>query len=246
MHSRIKILKEKLNEQKVFKSLSKYNYHPRTLDELKEIQIIKGTNEDPDLNDIDVSNLTEVKIFSDWGNKALDFFSKNNFYVDEWNVSRVKDFTACFYNCSKFNSDVSKWDTSNGVEMRSMFLNCISFNNYVNNFDVSNAKTLFSFFNYCKNFNQEVYNFKPQNSISHMFRVCEKFNQDISMWDVSNVKYMEYAFEYTESFKQDLNKWDVSNVVDWRRIFDGSLMEKYPELIPFKFRRKYAMKIRRG
>jgi surface protein len=40
----------------------------------------------------------------------------------------------------------------------------------------------------------------------------DRFNGDISKWDVSNVKDMEYMFCNATTFNQPLNNWNVSNV----------------------------------
>ena len=44
-------------------------------------------------------------------------------------------------------------------------------------------------------------------------------NIDISNWNVSNVKYMEFMFYGYENFDCDLSKWDVSNVEDMYSMF---------------------------
>ena len=44
---------------------------------------------------------------------------------------------------------------------------------------------------------------------------------DISKWDVSNVKYMQFMFDGYENFNCDLSKWDVSNVTDMSFMFDN-------------------------
>ena len=49
-----------------------------------------------------------------------------------------------------------------------------------------------------------------------------KFNQDISKWDVSNVRDMSSMFEYAKKFKQNLTNWDVSNVTYIEKIFKDS------------------------
>ena len=61
--------------------------------------------------------------------------------------------------------------------------------------------------------------------------LCESsFNGDISNWDVSNVKYMNYVFcgsEFTGE-NGDISNWDVSNVKDMSYMFYGSSLEKNP------------------
>ena len=61
-----------------------------------------------------------------------------------------------------------------------------------------------------------------------MFGDCESFNQDISNWDVSNVKDMRSMFTGCKTFNQDISKWDVSNVTDMNYMFlDCNIEDKY-------------------
>ena len=46
-------------------------------------------------------------------------------------------------------------------------------------------------------------------------------NFDISGWDVSKVKYMQYMFHGLKNFDCDLSKWNVSNVTDMSCMFEG-------------------------
>jgi surface protein len=56
----------------------------------------------------------------------------------------------------------------------------------------------------------------------------QKFNEDISRWDVSNVKNMYRMFYDAKSFNQPLNGWDVSNVTDMTSMFLGALEFNQP------------------
>ena len=44
-------------------------------------------------------------------------------------------------------------------------------------------------------------------------------NIDISKWNVSNVKYMQFMFDGYENFNCDLSKWDVSKVENMKGMF---------------------------
>jgi surface protein len=48
------------------------------------------------------------------------------------------------------------------------------------------------------------------------------FNDDISGWDVSNVKNMNWTFSGSTSFNQPLEKWDVSKVEDMEGTFHSA------------------------
>jgi len=56
-----------------------------------------------------------------------------------------------------------------------------------------------------------------------MFSYSE-FNQDISQWNVSNVKDMGLMFHESQ-FNQDISKWNVSNVINMSGIFGLSKLE---------------------
>ncbi len=95
-------------------SKNQYNYFPKDKRELREIinQLIKKRGDDADLNDIDVSNITDMSI--------LFYNSQFNGDISKWDVSNVKDMEGMFA-VSKFNGDISSWDVSNVKNMHNMF-----------------------------------------------------------------------------------------------------------------------------
>lgn len=65
--------------------------------------------------------------------------------------------------------------------------------------------------------------------IEDLFNTTANFNQDISMWDVSNVKIFNYVFSMTGiAFNQPLNSWDVSSATSMRGLFCGATTFNYP------------------
>jgi surface protein len=54
-----------------------------------------------------------------------------------------------------------------------------------------------------------------------------KFNNDISKWNVSNVKNMAWMFA-SSSFNQDISNWDVSNVLFMTNMFDDCPLKNHP------------------
>ena len=162
------IIQEKLKVGSKTK-INQYEYHPTKWSELKELikKLIKERGTEADLNDIDVSKMTNLSnLFSSGDEK--DF----NGDISEWDVSHVKEMEEMFENC-KFNGDISNWDVSNVESMSSMFSNS-DFNGDISKWDVSNVTDMQEMFNGSK--------FTGKNG-------------DISDWDVSKVNNMTDMFD---------------------------------------------------
>ena len=109
-----KLIIKKSNKQ----SNNNYKYFPKTKEELKDIIVnrIKAEGNKVDLNDIDVSEITDMS----------ELFRETNFNGDisKWDVSNVTNMRAMFYGCESFNQDISNWDVSNVVDSDNMLYNC--------------------------------------------------------------------------------------------------------------------------
>ena len=64
------------------------------------------------------------------------------------------------------------------------------------------------------------YNPGPAMSIS--FNRCYPFNQDISDWDISQVREVYECFRDCRSFKQNLGSWDFRSCENFTRFLDGA------------------------
>ncbi len=93
-----------------------YAYFPKDNKELRDLvkELIKERGNNADLNDIDVSGVTDMQLT--FQNSAF------NGDISKWNVSNVKDMYKMFYK-SLFNGDISKWNVSKEVDMYKMFNN---------------------------------------------------------------------------------------------------------------------------
>ena len=123
-----------------------YNYHPKSRKELREliIKLIKERGNNADLNDIDVSEITDMsRLFSGLGIHNID--------ISEWDVSNVKDMMGMFYACKDFNCDLFSWNVINVINMKGMFCDCENFNCDLSKWNVSNVKDMQAMFYDCDN-----------------------------------------------------------------------------------------------
>ena len=68
----------------------KYNYHPETGEELKDLikKLIEKRGNEADLNDVDVSQITDMSYMFAW--------SQFNGDISKWDVRKVKDISKIF------------------------------------------------------------------------------------------------------------------------------------------------------
>ena len=104
------VLNPAAEPEKPGKIVAKNKEHLRKLIEAR----IREFGPNCDLNDIDVSQITDMS--------GLFKYSNFNGDISQWDVSDVENMHAMFFG-SKFNGDISQWNVSKVTDMRHMFDN---------------------------------------------------------------------------------------------------------------------------
>ena len=201
-----------------------YKYFPKDKDELQKIIKEHYKNNIFNLNDIDVSQITDFSyLFYDdkhTGHKDFD--------VSYWDVSNGVDFGLMFAKCTEFNSDLSQWNVSKGKDFTKMFAFCRNFNSDLSQWDVSEGIYFSEMFYACNIFNSNLstWDVSKGATFNSMFAGCKVFNSDLSKWDVSEGMDFSYMFQGCFRFNSDLSKWNISIYVK-NNIYKYQGMFKY-------------------
>ena len=126
----MKNLKDIITERlHITKQTSIYRYSPKTKEELREIleeRLAKDKN--ADLNDIDVSQITDMGHIPSIGGLGLfECLDQHNIKLNKWDVSKVTNMLYMFCECKNFDADLGEWDVSNVQDMYKMFYKCEKF-----------------------------------------------------------------------------------------------------------------------
>ncbi len=167
------------------------------------------TNFDTDINNWDVSNVT---------NMSEMFFNATSFDkpLDYWNVSLVENMNLMFYNANSFDKSLNTWNVSKVTDFDRMFEKAKMFNQPLDNWVLSPQLTkLNRMFWEASRFNQPLDNWVTNKitSLFGTFRLAGNFNQDLDTWDVSKVTTMAKLFFGAQSFNGNIDNWDVEELL---------------------------------
>ena len=135
--------------------------------------------------------------------------------LNKWNVSSVTNMNLMFNGTKAFNQSLNDWDVSSVTDMRFMFEFTTAFNQPLDKWNVSSVTDMGRMFYQATAFNQPLnsWNVSSVTSMLKMFQEATAFNQPLNNWNVSNVTNMRYMFRDASAFTgQDLSGWDVANV----------------------------------
>ncbi len=87
--------------------------------------------------------------------------------------------------------------------------------------DLSRVESMSAMFKYCNRFNGNINDWDVSNvrDMSQLFFAATSYNQRMTSWDVSNVETMEEMFFLARDFRADIRTWDTGNVRNMRRMF---------------------------
>lgn len=145
--------------------------------------------------------------------------------LNEWDMSKIVNFSLAFNRCFQWNQSISNWDTSSAVYMYAMFYRANQFRNGndpgINNWNTSNVIDMGAMF-YQTQFNQPIgsWNVSKVQNMAQMLQQTP-FNQNIGSWDVSSVTNMGAMFYYNTVFNQNIGSWNVSKVTNMGYMFSG-------------------------
>ena len=136
-----------------------------------------------------------------------------NDYIGDWNVGNGTNFRAMFYWNVAFNQNLSKWNMANARDISFMFFKATSFNGDISTWNTANVEEAGWLFHSASAFNQDVstWNLSQCKNMCGMFDGASSFNQALSRWDTTRCEDMNCMFHNASSFNQDLSVWDVSN-----------------------------------
>ncbi len=151
-----------------------------------------------------------------WGNIAWESM-ENMFYqtpnlvsytaTDAPDVSQASSMEGMFAFTGLTTADLSGWDVSTITNFANMFTNATSFNGDVSGWTFSSAP----------------YSVANGLNFTGMFNLASSFTgTGVAGWNVGNADSLAVMFTDAAAFNQDLSSWDVSNVKDMFLMADGT------------------------
>ncbi|WP_375579129.1 BspA family leucine-rich repeat surface protein [Marivirga tractuosa] len=185
------------------------------------IGMLALTNINSDLNNWDVSNVTNfVGVFFE-----ASAFNGN---ISNWNVSNATDMQQMFDGASSFNRELNNWNVLNVTNMSRMFRNATSFNGNISNWNTTSVENMSNMFNGATSFNQNLNDWSVSDvlTMSGMFRNASAFNSELDDWFTGSLTNLSNMFSGASSFNQPLGDWYIINVNNMSGMLDNCGMSK--------------------
>ena len=180
-------------------------YFPKDNQELRKLLEERlAEDKDADLNDIDVSQITNM-------DRLFYKLDPHNIDISLWDVSNVENMNSVFYGCKKFNCDLNSWNVSKVTNMEHMFHDCNVFNCDLSNWNVSKVKNMESMFYHCYEFEGKgLENWKIDSLINfrYMFDGCINFCANLKKWKVTHkMSFNKDLFKNSPKMKNKAPLW---------------------------------------
>ena len=156
--------------------------------------------------------------------------------ISGWDIEKVTDMSQMFAGATSFAQNLSGWNTETvtnffkfadgsspewTIAQKPKFhLNRHKLAQMIANGEDVTYVSL-AYIDYLPDLMQDVARISGTDSPENCPAV-QNFNQDISGWDVSNIKNMSGMFEGASSFNRDISGWTTSQVTDMSRMFKGA------------------------
>jgi surface protein len=90
-------------------------------------------------------------------------------------------------------------------------------------------------------FNEDISKWDVSNvkSMCEMFYKASLFNQDIGTWNVSKVSDMSQMFMHASNFNQNISDWNVSGEIDYSAMFKSAITFNNGE-VPLDWKHKFV------
>jgi len=176
-----------------------FRWHPVDRDELIKCILYHIKVGNTNLNDIDVSRITN---FQELFSRVIDIVQKDNSITE----TELEVFFKYL--------DISLWDVSNGINFDKMFFKVPNFNSDISMWNVSSAESFAYMFLCCKDFNCDLSDWNVSNCsvFTGMFDGCWKFESNLNKWNVKKGRVFNIMFRNCYSGEIYIDEWDLSHV----------------------------------
>ncbi len=173
------------------------------------------------LNATDTPDLSQIQ-FMDRMFENTSSFVDNGGEMNNWDVSTVTGMTGLFEG-SAFNENINDWNVSKVEDFSSMFKNNTSFNQPLNNWNTEKANDLTNMFDGATAFNQPIgmWNTALAQYFDFMFLNASAFDQNLGNWDISNTDRDSMDGMLTGSAMSQTN-YDAT-LIGWATLESGEI-----------------------
>ena len=182
----------------------------------------------------------------DWGDGIVDKITSpsdikwNHIYATggQYDISITGQCSAPYFSNGGSDTEnasmltgIKQWGDIGATDWNNAFNKCINFNSIttIDQFGKNVINTSYMLA-YCEKFNEDISNWDTSQvaDMSGMFNGASAFNQSIDAWDVSAVTNMDAMFYSTDNFNQPLNSWNTVSLTRIYNIFHDAIAFNKP------------------